>query len=172
MGASDLFLSHNVARATGRPFMDVSDLLLTPQSVIADLKVASKAEALAVLAERAAGLTGLEAVTIYHALVERERLGTTGVGHGVAIPHARMPALDRMRVVFARLAQPINFEAVDEQPVDLLFLVLSSERAGADHLKALARISRLLHDAALCRKLRGTDTVDGLCGLLIEHLTH
>lgn len=149
--------------------MDVLSLL-TSQSVIADLKAASKTEALIALSEQAASVMGLEASAIYHALVERERLGTTGLGHGIAIPHARLANIKRLCVVFARLTKPVNFEAIDAQPVDLMFLLLSPETAGADHLKALARLSRLLHDASLCRKLRGTDTADNLRGLLLEHL--
>lgn len=149
--------------------MDVLSLL-TSQSVIADLKAASKAEALIALSEQAASVMGLEVSAVYHALVERERLGTTGLGHGIAIPHARLANIKRLCVVFARLTKPVNFEAIDAQPVDLMFLVLSPESAGADHLKALARLSRLLHDASLCRKLRDTDTADSLRGLLLEHL--
>lgn len=149
--------------------MDVSSLL-TPQSVITDLKAVSKAEALIALSEQAASVMGLEATAVYHALVERERLGTTGLGHGIAIPHARLPNIKQLCVVFARLTKPVNFEAIDAQPVDLMFLLLSPETAGADHLKALARISRLLHDASLCRKLRDTDTADSLRRLLFEQL--
>lgn len=144
--------------------------LVTPQSVLAALRVSSKEEALAVLAERAASVAGLDPRAVYRALVERERLGTTGIGNGVAIPHGRIDELQYPCVVFARLVAPIPFEAIDEQPVDLLFLLLSPEREGAVHLKALSRISRLLHDASLCRKLRGTVTAEGLCGLLADHL--
>lgn len=144
--------------------------LVTPQCVIPTLKVSSKDEALAVLAERAAGLVGLDPRSIYRALVERERLGTTGIGSGVAIPHGRMEELQHPCVVFTRLATPISFEAIDEQPVDLLFLLLSPEREGTVHLKVLSRISRLLHNADLCRKLRGTTTAKGLCGLLADQL--
>ena len=144
--------------------------LVTPQCVIPTLKVPSKDEALAVLAERAAGLVGLDPRSIYRALVERERLGTTGIGSGVAIPHGRMDELQNPCIVFARLAAPIPFEAIDEQPVDLLFLLLSPEREGTLHLKVLSRISRLLHDANLCRKLRSTATTEGLCSLLADYL--
>ena len=149
--------------------MDMTDLI-TPQSVIPDLRAGSKAEVLAVLAKRAAELTGLDPTTVYHGLIERERLGTTGVGNGIAIPHARLADLERLCVVFARLPRPIDFEAIDEHPVDLVVLLLTPEGAGADHLKALSRISRLLRDADLCRKLRATGAVDGLCGLLIERM--
>lgn len=144
--------------------------LVTAQSVLPALKVSSKEEALAMLSERAACVVGLDPRDIYNALMERERLGTTGIGSGVAIPHGRMNELQRPCVVFARLITPIPFEAIDEQPVDLLFLLLSPEREGAVHLKALSRISRLLHDTNMCRKLRSTTTAEGLRGLLADHL--
>ncbi|HWI80093.1 MAG TPA: PTS sugar transporter subunit IIA, partial [Ramlibacter sp.] len=96
------------------------------------------------------------------------RLGSTGVGYGVAIPHGKLPGLKRLYGFFARLASPIDFEAVDDQPVDLVFLLLAPETAGADHLKALARISRLLRDRETCEKLRGSDSGDAIYALLTE----
>jgi len=142
--------------------------LLSPDAVIASLKATSKKQALQELAKHAAGLTGLAERRIFDVLLERERLGSTGVGHGVAIPHARMAELDRLFGLFARLEAPIDFDAVDEQPVDLIFLLLAPESAGADHLKALARISRLLRDKASCAKLRGADNADALYAVLVE----
>ncbi|HEX9646284.1 MAG TPA: PTS IIA-like nitrogen regulatory protein PtsN [Alphaproteobacteria bacterium] len=142
--------------------------LLSPDAVIANLKATSKKQALQELAKHAAGLTGLAERRIFDVLLERERLGSTGVGHGVAIPHARMAELDRLFGLFARLEAPIDFDAVDEQPVDLIFLLLAPESAGADHLKALARISRLLRDKASCAKLRGADNADALYAVLVE----
>jgi PTS system nitrogen regulatory IIA component len=100
--------------------------------------------------------------------MERERLGTTGVGNGIAIPHGKLASLERLYGLFARLEQPIDFHSIDEQPVDLVFLLLAPETAGADHLKALARVSRLLRDAAVCEKLRGTDDDEALFVLLTE----
>ena len=100
--------------------------------------------------------------------MERERLGTTGVGNGIAIPHGKVSNIDRLYGLFARLETPIDFQSIDNQPVDLIFVLLAPESAGADHLKALARISRLLRDTAICKKLRGTDTVDGLYAILTE----
>jgi len=99
-------------------------------------------------------------------LLERERLGSTGVGNGIAIPHGKIAGLDRLYGLFARADQPIDFDAIDEQPVDLIFLLLAPEGAGADHLKALARVSRLLRDRVTCEKLRGSDNADALYALL------
>jgi len=142
--------------------------LLTQQAVIADLRVTSKKQALQELAERAAKLTGLHERQIFDVLLERERLGTTGVGSGIAIPHGKLAGLKKLYGVFARLSTPIDFEAIDDRPVDLIFLLLAPETAGADHLKALARVSRLLRDQAMCEKLRRTDSADGLYLLLTE----
>lgn len=115
--------------------MDLSELL-TPQAVIASLKVNSKKQVLQELSKKASELTGQPERAIFEVLTERERLGTTGVGHGIAIPHGKLAALDRLYGVFARLETPVDFDAIDEQPVDLVFLLLAPETAGADHLKA------------------------------------
>ena len=147
--------------------MEIVDLI-GPDSVIANLKATSKKQALQELATQAAALTGIEGRVIFETLLERERLGTTGVGQGVAIPHGKLADLDRLVGMFARLDHSIDFESVDEQPVDLIFLLLAPEEAGADHLKALARVSRLLRDEAMCKKLRGTDSADALFALLTE----
>jgi len=144
------------------------DELITLESVLPHLKVASKKQALHELSKRAAELTQLSDRQIYEVLVERERLGTTGVGNGIAIPHGKLAALTRLYGLFARLETPINFEAIDDQPVDLIFLLLAPEHAGADHLKALARISRLLRDRTVCEKLRGADTAEALYALLTD----
>jgi PTS system nitrogen regulatory IIA component len=98
-------------------------------------------------------------------LVERERLGTTGVGQGIAIPHGRL-AIDKIAGVFARLDQPIAYEAVDDQPVDLVFMLLAPEGAGADHLKALARVSRLLRNQGVCEKLRAAKNPEAIYAIL------
>jgi PTS system nitrogen regulatory IIA component len=100
--------------------------------------------------------------------MERERLGTTGVGHGIGIPHGKLPELDRLYGLFARLETPIDFDAIDEHPVDLIFVLLAPETAGADHLKALARVSRLFRDRAVCEKLRGTDSAEAIYALLTQ----
>src|SRR5262245_7429437 len=125
--------------------MDLAELI-APEAVYASLQAKSKNQALQKISQRAAVLTGLEARTIFDTLLQRERLGSTGVGRGIAIPHGRLAALPRIVSVFARLDEPIEFEALDGEPVDLIFLLLAPEHAGADHLKALARISRLLRE--------------------------
>lgn len=147
--------------------MIIADLI-TPQSVIANFRVSSKKQALQELAKKAASLVGQPEKLVFDVLSERERLGTTGVGLGIAIPHGKLPGLDRMTGLFARLDRPVDFEAIDNQPVDLIFLLLAPEDAGADHLKALARVSRLLRDRAVCAKLRGTDNADALYALLTD----
>jgi nitrogen PTS system EIIA component len=147
--------------------MEIADLL-RPDGVLPRLKAANKKQALQELAARAARLTGAHERAIFDVLLERERLGTTGVGHGIAIPHGKLASLDKLHGVFARLDQGIDFDAIDEQPVDLIFLLLAPESAGADHLKALARVSRLLRDQAVCAKLRGTENADALYALLTE----
>ncbi len=105
---------------------------------------------------------------IFDVLLERERLGTTGVGNGIAIPHGKLPNLDRLYGLFAKMDKPIDFDAIDEQPVDLIFLLLAPESAGADHQKALARVSRLLRDKSGCEKLRVTDSAEALYDILTE----
>jgi PTS system nitrogen regulatory IIA component len=147
--------------------MEINDLL-PPDGVTADLKVTSKKQALQDLAKRAAEVSGLQERAVFDVLMERERLGTTGVGNGIAIPHGKLPNLDRLYGFFARLGQPIDFQAIDERPVDLIFVLLAPESAGADHLKALARISRLLRDQGVCDKLRGTDSAEALFAILTE----
>jgi PTS system nitrogen regulatory IIA component len=148
-----------------RPVMDIDDLL-PPRSVIAQLRAGSKRQVLQELARRAAATTGVPERLIYDTIAERERLGSTGIGNGIAIPHGKLPELTRLYGLFARLERPVPFDAVDDQPVDLVFLLLAPTDAGADHLKALARVSRLLRDRATCEKLRGTDTPDALYALL------
>jgi PTS system nitrogen regulatory IIA component len=128
--------------------------ILTPESVLTSVKATSKKQALQELARHASQLTGLHNRAIFDVLLERERLGTTGVGRGIAIPHGKMAELDRLHGIFAVLEQPIGFDSVDDQPVDLIFLLLAPESAGADHLKALARVSRLLRDSSFCDQLR------------------
>ncbi|TDI61550.1 MAG: PTS IIA-like nitrogen-regulatory protein PtsN [Alphaproteobacteria bacterium] len=145
--------------------MEMTDLL-TPDSVIDGLKVTSKKQLLQDLSDRASVLTGLNAREVLETILARERLGTTGVGQGIAIPHGRMDDLDRIYGLFARLNKPIDFDSLDEQPVDLVFMLLAPEGAGADHLKALAKISRLLRNQTICKKLRGSDSSAALYALL------
>ncbi len=113
-------------------------------------------------------MTGVAERQIYDVLAEREGLGSTGIGKGIAIPHGKLAELPRLYGLFARLERPIPFEAIDDQPVDLVFVLLAPTGAGAEHLRALARVSRLLRDSAICQKLRGTDNADALYALLTD----
>ncbi|MGH6932078.1 MAG: PTS IIA-like nitrogen regulatory protein PtsN [Dongiaceae bacterium] len=147
--------------------MEIEELI-TPACVIPHLRAASKKHVLQELAKRAADISKLSERAIFDVLLERERLGTTGVGNGIAIPHGKLPELRRLHGLFARLDTPVDFDSIDDQPVDLIFLLLAPETAGADHLTALARVSRLLRDRAVCEKLRGADDNDALYALLTD----
>ncbi|MCR9070664.1 MAG: PTS IIA-like nitrogen regulatory protein PtsN [Alphaproteobacteria bacterium] len=144
--------------------MDITDLIST-DGIIPNLRVTSKKQLLQELARKASALTGVESREVFEVLLERERLGTTGVGHGIAIPHGKLPTLDKLYVVFARLDKPVDFDSIDDEPVDLVVLLLAPEAAGADHLKALARVSRLLRDRTVCTKLRGCESTDAIYAL-------
>ena len=133
--------------------MLLTDLVAT-NAIIPALKVTSKKQVLAELAGKAAELSGQNEQIILEILQQREKLGSTGVGNGIAIPHGKLPKLAKLFGLFARLERPVDFEALDGQPVDLVFLLLAPEGAGADHLKALARVARLLRDSDVARKLR------------------
>jgi nitrogen PTS system EIIA component len=145
--------------------MSLTDLI-APNAVIPALKVTSKKQAIQDLAAQAAQLTGYNEHTIAETLLQREKLGSTGVGNGIAIPHGKLPNLTKLFGMFARLERPIDFEALDGQPVDLIFLLLAPETAGADHLKALARIARLLRDPDVALKLRESHDADALYAVL------
>jgi PTS system nitrogen regulatory IIA component len=147
--------------------MKISDLL-QPAAVIAGLKVQGKKQLLQELASRAASVVRQPERKIFETLTERERLGTTGVGQGIAIPHGRLSDLKEIVGVFARLEQPIDYDAVDNQPVDLVFMLLAPEGAGADHLKALARVSRLLRNQQATEKLRAAKTSEALYAILTD----
>jgi len=150
--------------------MDLGDLI-RPESVIGALKAKSKKQVLQELSGHAAALTGLPEREIFDTLLQRERLGSTAVGEGVAIPHGKLASLNQMTGLFARLSEPIEFEAMDDQPVDLIFLLLAPEGAGADHLKALARISRLLREDKAIDKLRASKDAAALYAVLTETAT-
>jgi nitrogen PTS system EIIA component len=145
--------------------MLLSDLV-APNAVIPALKVNSKKPAIQELAARAAALTGEGERAIFEILMQREKLGSTGVGNGIAIPHGKLPKLRKLFGLFARLDRPIDFDALDGQPVDLIFLLLAPETAGADHLKALARVARLLRDQDVARKLRDSRDAEALYAVL------
>jgi PTS system nitrogen regulatory IIA component len=134
--------------------VEIADIL-TPDDVVLDLRTChSKRQVLKELADHAATAVNLDPQRLLEALLERERLGTTGIGHGIAIPHARMAELKRLVGLFARLDEPVDFEALDDQPSDLIFLLLAPDSADAESLKALARISRVLRDPNLQLRLR------------------
>jgi nitrogen PTS system EIIA component len=147
--------------------MEIIDIL-RPEAALAGLKANNKKHVLQDLSRHAASATGVDEHRIFETLMERERLGSTGVGNGIAIPHGKLRDIDGLHGVFARLDKPIDFASIDGHPVDLIFLLLAPEGAGADHLKALARVSRLLRDETVCKKLRGADTADGLYMLLTQ----
>ena len=139
---------------------------LSPDAVAPALRVNGKKQALHELAFHAARLTGLDERTIYEILLQRERLGSTGIGEGIAIPHGKLPQLDRLFGFLARLDRPIDFEALDGQPVDILFLLLAPEGAGADHLKALARVARVLREPGLVERIRAARDADALYAIM------
>jgi len=143
--------------------------LLDRNAIALRISAANKRKALAVIAEIAARNFGLDAGDILDALTEREQAGSTGVGHGVAAPHARLEGLGRMRGVFVRLEHPVEFESVDDQPVDLIFALFApKEAAGVEHLRALARVSRMLRQAELREQLRQARTADAIHALLVQ----
>jgi PTS system nitrogen regulatory IIA component len=130
--------------------------LLTPDAIVPSLKARTKKQALQELSDKAAGLSGLSSREIFDSLLQRERLGSTGIGDGVAIPHGKMPRLKKICGVFARLERPVDFDSLDGAPVDLIFLLMAPESSGADHLKALSCAARMLRDAAIVASIRAT----------------
>ena len=147
--------------------MDISDFL--QNDAVITLRASSKKQLLQDLAKQAKVLTGLNDAKIFEVLLEREKLGSTGLGKGVAIPHGKLSGLSSLQGIFAKLDKPIDFDSVDNSPVDLVFLLLAPEQAGADHLTALARVSRYLRNQDNCEKLRNTDDQDGLYILLTQN---
>lgn len=133
--------------------MDLGDIL-TRDGIALAIEGKNKKAVLQELSAKAAALTGVSERDIFDALLQRERLGSTGLGRGIAIPHVKLGKIDRIHCLFARLDQPIDFEALDGEPVDLIFLLLAPEHASGDHLKALARISRLLREPRSLERLR------------------
>lgn len=139
---------------------------LRPGAVVAALPVAGKKPLFQALGGLAEQIYGIDERKVVERLTERERLGSTGFGGGIAIPHGKIDGLTEVVGLFAQLAQPIDFSAVDDMPVDLVFMLLSPIDAGADHLKALAQVSRALRDKAFVAKLRGAASDDALTALL------
>lgn len=148
--------------------MDLGDLI-TRQSVFCCLQTANKKQALEELALAASSLTGISSKDLFTSILQRERLGSTALGRGVAVPHVHVHGLERTVCLFAKLASPVNFDAPDKHPVDLLFLLLSPDHASGDHLKSLARISRLVRDTGTIERLRAAKDADGLWRVLSPH---
>lgn len=147
--------------------MDLIDIL-DEKAVLGGLRASSKKQLLQTLSEAAAERTGLTAREVFDTILQREKLGSTGVGNGIAIPHGKFARFDRIAGVFARLEEPIEFDALDDQPVDLVFLLLAPESAGADHLKALSRIARVLRDPVRVSHLRATQDPAELYRWLVD----
>jgi len=147
--------------------MKISDIL-DARAVLPELKVANKKQAVQAIAQQFASLVAIDQRIIFETLLTREKLGSTGLGQGFAMPHGRLPGLKQVTGLFAKLAQPIDYDAVDGKPVDLIFALLSPDHAGADHLTALAKISRVMRSPAAVSKLRATNTAEGLYAVLTE----
>lgn len=150
--------------------MNIEDML-ADGAIIPRLDADDKKQALQALASNAEAATGAAAPDIYAALLQRERLSSTSLGRGIAIPHVKLPSVKAITCIFARLEHPIPFESHDGEPVDLLFFLLAPEGAGADHLKALARISRLVRDPATLESLRSAKDIEGLRSVLVNPVT-
>ncbi|WP_293809305.1 PTS IIA-like nitrogen regulatory protein PtsN [uncultured Bosea sp.] len=147
--------------------MTLTDLL-SPAAVISPLRANGKKQALQELAQHAATLTGLPDRELFEALLQRERLGSTGIGEGIAIPHGRMPGIDRLVGLFAKTEKPIDFDALDGQPVDIIFVLIAPEGAGADHLKALARVARVLRNQSVLDQVRKVRDPAAIYAILAE----
>jgi nitrogen PTS system EIIA component len=145
--------------------MSLTDIL-SRDAIIPVLRVSNKKQLLEAISEKASKLTALPARAIFDLLLQRERLGSTGLGNGIAVPHCKVEGLDHLIGIYARLEKPIDFEVVDGEPVDLIFVILAPEGAGADHLKGLSKVARVLRDQATSAKLRKITDADGIFALL------
>ncbi len=150
--------------------MDLSDLV-TQKAILPALKASSKKQLMQLLSEKASEITGIGERDIFDTIVQREKLGSTGVGSGIAIPHGKLKNIKSITGVFARLDAAVDFEALDDEPVDLVFLLLAPETAGADHLKALSRIARILREPDMVAKLRGTKDATAIYAFLTSQPT-
>ena len=150
--------------------MEIADLLAGPDAVLACVKASGKKALLAELAAKAAAFYKLDERRLFDRLLERERLGSTGIGGGIAIPHGRMAGLEKPVGLFARLGHPVDFDSIDERPVDCVFLLLAPEGAGADHLKALARVARVLRSDAVADALRRSNDPARIYSILTQPL--
>ena len=142
--------------------------IIDSRAVLPLVKAQNKKQLLQELSQALGGVVAVDHRIIFETLLTREKLGSTGLGQGIAIPHGRLPSITRVYGLFAKLAAPVAYDSVDGQPVDLIFVLLSPNHAGADHLTALARISRLLREPGTMAKLRGTTTAEGLYAILTE----
>jgi PTS system nitrogen regulatory IIA component len=147
--------------------MKISDIIDTG-AVLPSLKAATKKQVLQDVAQHLARLVAIDQRIIFETLLTREKLGSTGLGQGIAMPHGRLPGLSHVTGFFAKLAVPVDYDSVDGKPVDLVFALLSPDHAGADHLTALAKISRIMRSPAALSKLRATNTAEGLYAVLTE----
>ena len=145
--------------------MNISDILT---DVVLLEKAESKRELLQILSQKLAAVSGVDERALFDVVWERESLGSTGFGNGTAMPHGRIPELNRLYGIFAKLAQPLEFDAADNKPVDLVFMLLSPENSGADHLTALAKISCLLKDEENPRRLREASDVQCIRDILTK----
>lgn len=145
--------------------MDLGDLIRR-ETIIPSLNATSKKQVLQELAEKAAEHTGLAEREIFETVLKRERLGSTGVGNGIAIPHGKLGSLGRIVGIFGRLNRPVDFDALDDQPVDLVFLLLAPDGSGAEHLKALSKIARLLRDPQTVSALRASRDAGAIYALM------
>ncbi len=145
--------------------MKISDIM-TEKSVVMGLKANSKRQLLQELAQKASEITGINDRTIFDTILERENLGSTGFGSGTALPHGRIANIDKVYGIVTKLNTPVDFESIDGKPVDLVFMLISPEGSGADHLTALAQVSRILKDEATCSKLRAASRTDEIFSLL------
>jgi PTS system nitrogen regulatory IIA component len=145
--------------------------ILHPEGIVPALRVQSKKQLLMELATCAAKLTGISEREIFDVVLQREKLGSTGVGGGIAIPHGKLKNLGKITGIFARLETPVDFESLDDQPVDIVFMLLAPEGAGADHLKALSRIARVLRDQDRVARLRSSDSIEALAACLNQEHT-
>ena len=146
--------------------------LLNEDAILPALKVNSKKQLLQELAAKAHELTGMNEREIFNVILQRERLGSTGVGNGIALPHGMITELNEIIGIFSRLSEPVDFESNDDQPVDLVFLLLAPESAGSDHLKSLSRIARIFRDDKTLSRLRGTDDKTALFAIFNESFTN
>ena len=145
--------------------MNIADII-SKEAVLDNVQATTKRELVQVLSNKIANLAGVDERVVFDAVWERENLGSTGYGDGVAFPHARIEGLKKVTAMFVRLDEPVDFDSLDGKPVDLVFLLISPENSGADHLTALATLSRVLKTEGSCERLRKARTVEDLYAAL------